>query len=153
MISKPPEPLANYFTNEQVTWKFIPPRSPNFGGLWEAGVKYFKHHLKRTVGKSRLTIEQFLTIVIQIESILNSRPLTPLTSDPDNFEILTPGHFLIGRPINSIPDPDYSDRQDNLLSQWQRLSKIVQITWKKWKLDYLNNLQTRHKWQFQKQNV
>ncbi|GBM91350.1 hypothetical protein AVEN_7002-1 [Araneus ventricosus] len=153
MFSRPPKPLANYLTNEQVTWTFIPPRSPNFGGLWEAGVKSFKHHLKRTVGNSRLTIEQFLTIVIQIEGILNSRPLTPLSSDPDNFEILTPGHFLIGRPINSIPDPDYSDRQDNLLSQWQRLSKMVQIIWKKWKLDYLNNLQARHKWQFEKQNV
>ncbi|GBL82587.1 hypothetical protein AVEN_263675-1 [Araneus ventricosus] len=153
MFSRPPEPLANYLTNEQVTWTFIPPRSPNFGGLWEAGIKSFKHHLKRTVGNSRLTIEQFLTIVIQIEGILNSRPLTPLSSDRDNFEILTPGHFLIGRPINSIPDPDYSDRQDNLLSQWQRLSKMVQIIWKKWKLDYLNNLQARHKWQFEKQNV
>ncbi|GBL83212.1 hypothetical protein AVEN_165408-1 [Araneus ventricosus] len=131
MFSRPPEPLANYLTNEQVTWTFIPPRSPNFCGLWEAGVKSFKHHLKRTVGNSRLTIEQFLTIFIQIEGILNSRPLTPLSSDPDNLENLTPGHFLIGRPINSIPDPDYSDRQDNLLSQWQRLSKMVQIIWKK----------------------
>ncbi|XP_055948217.1 uncharacterized protein LOC129981409 [Argiope bruennichi] len=125
MIGRPPEPLANYLTTEQVTWKFIPPRSPNFGGLWEAGVKSFKHHLKRVVGNARLTMEQFLTIVIQIEGILNSRPLTPLSSDPNNFEILTPGHFLIGRPINCIPDPDYSERKDNLLSQWQRLSKMV----------------------------
>ncbi|XP_055947045.1 uncharacterized protein LOC129980690 [Argiope bruennichi] len=146
MIGRPPEPLANYLTTEQVTWKFIPPRSPNFGGLWEAGDKSFKHHLKRVVGNARLTMEQFLTIVIQIEGILNSRPLTPLSSDPNNFEILTPGHFLIGRPINCIPDPDYSERKDNLLSQWQRLSKMVQTIWKKWKLDYLNNLQARHKW-------
>ncbi|XP_055941831.1 uncharacterized protein LOC129971877 [Argiope bruennichi] len=67
MIGRPPEPLANYLTTEQVTWKFIPPRSPNFGGLWEAGVKSFKHYLKRVVGNARLTMEQFLTIVIQIE--------------------------------------------------------------------------------------
>ncbi|GBM93817.1 hypothetical protein AVEN_234924-1 [Araneus ventricosus] len=98
MISKPPEPLANYLTNEQVTCKFISPRSPNFCGLWEAGVKSFKHHLKRTVGNSCLTIEQFLTIVIQIKGILDSRLLTPLSSDPDNFGILTQDHFLISRP-------------------------------------------------------
>ncbi|GBN95962.1 hypothetical protein AVEN_235197-1 [Araneus ventricosus] len=102
MISRPPEPLANYLTNEQVTWKFIPSRSPNFGGLWEAGVKSFKHHLKRTVGNSRLTIEQFLIVVIQIEVILNSRPLTPLSSAPYNFEILTPGHS------NRSPHKQYS---------------------------------------------
>ncbi|GBN95728.1 hypothetical protein AVEN_220802-1 [Araneus ventricosus] len=92
MISRPPESLAYYLANELVTWKFIPPRSLNFDGLWKAGVKSFKHHLKRTVGNSRLTIEQFLIVVIQIEVILNSRPLTPLSSAPYNFEILALGH-------------------------------------------------------------
>ncbi|GFW93396.1 integrase catalytic domain-containing protein [Trichonephila clavipes] len=89
--------FANYLTNEEITWKFIPPRSLNFGGLWEAGVKSFKHHFKRTVGDARLTLEQFITITTQIESILNSRPLTPMSSDPNDFAVLTPGHFLIGK--------------------------------------------------------
>ncbi|GFW00283.1 integrase catalytic domain-containing protein [Trichonephila clavipes] len=86
--------FANYLTNEEITWKIIPPRSPNFGGLWEAGVKSFKHHFKGTVGDARLTLEQFITIATQIESILNSRPLTFMSSDPNDFAVLTPGHFL-----------------------------------------------------------
>ncbi|GFU83190.1 integrase catalytic domain-containing protein [Trichonephila clavipes] len=145
--------LANYLTNEEITWKFIPPRSPNFGGLWEAGVKSFKHHFKRTVGDARLTLEQFITITTQIESILNSHPLTPMSSDPNDFAVLTPGHFLIGRPLQILPEPDMTDKLDNRLSQWQKLTKIVQFIWRKWRLDYLNNLQARHKWQFEKENV
>ncbi|GFX52319.1 DUF5641 domain-containing protein [Trichonephila clavipes] len=57
------------------------------GGLWEAGIKSVKYHLKRALGRSRLTYEEFETVIIQVEGILNSRPLTPISNDFDNFEI------------------------------------------------------------------
>ncbi|GFV77718.1 integrase catalytic domain-containing protein [Trichonephila clavipes] len=56
------------------------------GGLWEAGIKSVKYHLKRALGRSRLTYEEFETVIIQVEGILNSRPLTPISNDFDNFE-------------------------------------------------------------------
>ncbi|GFW05127.1 putative transposable element [Trichonephila clavipes] len=46
-----------------------------------------------------------------------------------------------------------TDKLDNRLSQWQKLTKFVQFMWRKWRLDYLNNLQARHNWQFEKENV
>ncbi|GFV23771.1 integrase catalytic domain-containing protein [Trichonephila clavipes] len=131
----------------------MPPRAPNFGGLWEAGVKSFKFYLKRAVGNLKLTLEEFLTIITQIEGILNSRPITPLSEDIDDLEVLTPGHFLIGRPITSISEPNLLDKTENTLSRWQKLTKIVQHIWTKWSRDYLNNLQQRNKWQFHKDNV
>ncbi|GFV80733.1 reverse transcriptase domain-containing protein [Trichonephila clavipes] len=91
--------------------------------------------------------------------ILNSHPLTPMSSDPNDFAVLTPGHFLISRPLQSLPEPhththtDMTDKLDNCLSQWQKLTKFVLFIWRKWRLDYLNNLQARHKWQFEKENV
>nr|XP_042897354.1 uncharacterized protein LOC122269252 [Parasteatoda tepidariorum] len=57
LINCPDETLASYFTNEGIDWKFIPPRSPNFGGIWEDGVKSFKFHLKRVIGNQNLTLE------------------------------------------------------------------------------------------------
>lgn len=114
------EDISSLLSLEGIRWKFLPPRAPNFGGLWEAGVKSFKYHLKRVVGSAKLTLEEFLTIIIQIEGILNSRPLTPLTADMDNFQVLTPGHFLVGKPINSIPEPNLIDQRDNILSKWQK---------------------------------
>ncbi|GFT65542.1 integrase catalytic domain-containing protein [Trichonephila clavipes] len=56
--------------------------------------------------------------VKKVEGILNSRPLTPLSSDADNFDVLTPGHFLIGRPITSIPEPNLIDVNENRLTRW-----------------------------------
>ncbi|GBM16942.1 hypothetical protein AVEN_267331-1 [Araneus ventricosus] len=71
MVKNPDGVLSDYLSNEDIDWKFLPPRAPNFGGLWEAGVKSFKHHLKRVVGNSKLTFEEFLTVTTQIEGILN----------------------------------------------------------------------------------
>ncbi|GFT35090.1 integrase catalytic domain-containing protein, partial [Trichonephila clavipes] len=63
------------------------------------------HSISWTIGNFNLTIEEFLTVVNQVEGILNSRSLIPLSSDPNDFGSLTPGHFfLIGRPINFIPE-------------------------------------------------
>ncbi|GFX92391.1 integrase catalytic domain-containing protein [Trichonephila clavipes] len=153
LICNKNETLANYFASEAIQWKFIPPRSPNFGGLWEAGVKSFKHHLYRTLVNSKITFEEFETIIIQIEGILNSRPLVPLPDNINEYEVLTPGHFIIGRPISAIPEPAILDISDNRLSRWQCTTKCVQTIWKRWKNDYLNYLQQRNKWQFEKNNV
>ncbi|XP_067124826.1 uncharacterized protein [Centruroides vittatus] len=146
MVNKPDEKLANYLSSENIQWNFNPPRAPNFGGLWEAGVKSFKYHLKRVVSGTILTLEEFLTITNQIEGILNSRPISPLSVDPDDLEVLTPAHFLIGRSIDTIPDIDLKSLSDSRLSHWQRVTKMTQIIWKRWTNTYLNNLQQWNKW-------
>ncbi|GFS73722.1 integrase catalytic domain-containing protein [Trichonephila clavipes] len=153
MIKLPDHTLAEFLTNESIEWNFIPPRSPNHGGLWEAGVKAFKFHLKRVVGNAHLTLEEFITILCEIEAVLDSRPLTPLTSNFDDFETLTPGHFLVGRPLTSIVEAQITNINENQLSRWERIKKITQHIYKLWKRDYLNNLQERHKWKFNKNNV
>ncbi|GFS98373.1 integrase catalytic domain-containing protein [Trichonephila clavipes] len=75
LIEDSDDNLAGFLSAEGIEWKFIPPRAPSFGGLWEASVKSIKYHLKRVVRGSNLTYEKFLTVCIQIEGILNSRPL------------------------------------------------------------------------------
>ncbi|GFS75060.1 integrase catalytic domain-containing protein [Trichonephila clavipes] len=120
MIKLPDHTLAEFLTNESIEWNFIPPRSPNHGGLWEAGVKAFKFHLKRVVGNAHITLEEFITILCEIEAVLNSRPLTPLTSNFDDFETLTPGHFLVGRPLTSIVEAQITNINENQLSRWEK---------------------------------
>ncbi|XP_043263948.1 uncharacterized protein LOC122404113 [Colletes gigas] len=132
--------------NEGVNWHFSPPRSPHFGGLWEAGVKQFKHHLYRTVGDSLFTYEQLNTFIIEIESILNSRPLIPLSSDPNDMSVLTPAHFLIGDSLMSIPEHHFQDIPANRLSLWQHIGKVKQHFWNRWYKEYFNELLLRSKW-------
>ena len=73
------------------------------------GVKSAKHHLVRTVRKMILNYEEFEMVMMHIQSILNFRPLTPILSDTDSYELLTPGHFLIGRPLCVLPELDLTD--------------------------------------------
>lgn len=130
----------------EIKWHFIPPSSPHFGGLWEANIRSVKHHLKRVVGDQVLTYEELITVLHQIEAILNSRPLSPLSNDPNDLQPLTPGHFLLLAPCASVPDEDFLSISLNRLSRWQLLQQLQQSFWHRWHKEYLHTLHQRHKW-------
>ncbi|XP_055589056.1 uncharacterized protein LOC129741357 [Uranotaenia lowii] len=138
---------------EGINFKFIPARSPNFGGLWEAAVKSFKTAFKRTVALKVLQYDEMTTTLAQIEAVLNSRPLTPLSDDPDDFEALTPGHFLIQRALTALDEPDLTDTPENQLTMWQRATKYAQVIWKKWSKLYLSDLHNRTRWTRKRNNI
>lgn len=142
--------LAKYMKTassaENIEWKFNPPASPNFGGLWEAGIKATKLHLKRVIGEQILTFEESYTVLAQIEAVLNSRPLCPLSSDPADLNVLTPGHFLTLEPLTAVPEPTLIDCKANRLSRWQLLRQMHDNFWKRWQSEYLHTLQQRQKW-------
>ncbi|XP_072932542.1 uncharacterized protein [Epargyreus clarus] len=127
-------------------WHFIPPHSPNFGGLWEAGVKSVKYHLKRVVGNSTLTYEEMATVLAQIEACLNSRPMLALNDQPDDFTVLTPGHFLIGEPPVAAPDYDFEKSNVSSLRRWQHTQRMLQTFWRQWSQEYLTKFLHRYKW-------
>lgn len=116
--------LQNTFYKEHIAWNFISARSPTFGGLWEAGVKTVKFHLKRVLNNAKVTFEDMYTILVQIEAIANSRPLSPLSSDPNDLNSLTPAHFLISKPFTQIPDNNYVDVPQNRLKLHHQLQQI-----------------------------
>ena len=92
-------------------WHFNPAKAPHFGGLWEAGVKSLKWHLRRVVGQQILTFVEMSTFSCKIEAILNSRPMLPLTDDVTDLNPLTPANFLIQRQSFAVPEPDYRDEK------------------------------------------
>ncbi|XP_043496423.1 uncharacterized protein LOC122520399 [Polistes fuscatus] len=138
--------VSRSLVNEGIKWHFIPPRSPHFGGLWEAAVKSFKYHLVRIIGETLLSYEALLTYVLEIEAILNSRPITPLSNDPNDLRALTPGHFLIGNSFTSLPEDEYRDIPSGRLSQWQHVQQMRQHFWNRWNKEYLNEQTVRKKW-------
>ncbi|XP_058465719.1 uncharacterized protein LOC131439115 [Malaya genurostris] len=138
--------ITSYCTNKGIDWSFIPPRSPHFGGIWEAGVKQVKYHLKRIVSDRRLTYEELYTTLTQIEAVLNSRPLAPSSDDPSDYTAITPAHFLVGREMQAVAEPSYLHLKENTLSRWQLVQTMLQHFWKRWTAEYLPELQNRSKW-------
>lgn len=142
--------IIEVLANDNIKIKFIPPYSPHFGGLWEAGVKSCKHHIRRVIGNANLTYEEFSTILAQIEAVLNSRPMYPLSTDPCDLLPLSPSLFLIGRPLTSPASPDLTTTASNRLSRYDRLEQMRQQFWQRWSKEYIAELQTRTKWKSSK---
>lgn len=124
--------ICNALAKIGTQWHFNPPASPNFGGLWEAGVKSVKTHFKKIIGDATLTSEELSTLLYQIEATLNSRPLCALSSDINDTNALTPGHFLIGESLLAPPEPNYLDINTNRLTRYQFIQRMHQSFWKKW---------------------
>ncbi|XP_033224231.1 uncharacterized protein LOC117177545 [Belonocnema kinseyi] len=138
--------VATYLASHGTQWKFNPPAAPHFGGLWEAAVKSTKFHLRRVIGYSTLTFEEMTTLLTQIEACVNSRPLRAQSDDPTDISALTPGHFLIGGPLNTVPEPSLADVLPNRLTLWQLIQQMRDHFWKRWSAEYLKELQPRSKW-------
>lgn len=88
-------------------------------------MKSTKKHLKRIIGNAKLTFEELTTVLTQVEACLNSRPLTPFSNDNDGIEVLTPGHFLIGRPLQALPDDSFTYTNNlSSLRRWKAMPSI-----------------------------
>ncbi|CAH2226645.1 jg21004, partial [Pararge aegeria aegeria] len=139
--------LQNQIAQEGIEFKFVPAYTPHFNGLAEAAVHSTKHHLKRLLQTTHLTYEEMATCLAQIEAVLNSRPLTPISSNPNDFTAITPAHFLIGRSLTSIPHPHIPDDANvNRLERYKRDETIKQHFWRRFSVEYIGLLQKKVKW-------
>ncbi|UYV64523.1 hypothetical protein LAZ67_3001090 [Cordylochernes scorpioides] len=136
--------IQDFSAIESINCHFIPPSAPNFGGLWEAGIKSVKTILSKTMKSRLLNYEELLTLLAQIEACLNSRPLTFVSNDPNDLTALTPGHFLIGNAMRHDAESDHSTL--NLRSRWGLIQPQRDYFWNRWSCEYLHQLQERRKW-------
>ncbi|XP_062542441.1 uncharacterized protein LOC134210407 [Armigeres subalbatus] len=138
------EKVATFCQPRGINWHFMPPRAPHQGGLWEAGVKAMKTHMYRTLKEAYLTYEEMCTLLVQIEAILNSRPLVEQSNNPTDFRALSPGHFLVGREL--IAEPSYIDLKQHTLTRYQLIQQRKESFWRRWSREYITGLQKRGKW-------
>ncbi|XP_058840481.1 uncharacterized protein LOC131695965 [Topomyia yanbarensis] len=137
--------IGTELAQQGISWQFIPPRAPNFGGLWEAAVRSVKTPLKQEIGVRQLSHEDFITLLVQISAALNFRPLAPLSDDPLDFDALTPAHFLIGTAMKALPERDLRSIPTNRLAHYQQRQQMFQHYWQRWSKEYICELQTSNK--------
>ncbi|KAI5748201.1 hypothetical protein M8J77_022994 [Diaphorina citri] len=138
--------LGEELARRRIQWSFLPPLSPHMGGIWEGNIRMVKQHLLKVIGSQILTFEEMYTVLTQVEALLNSRPLCPLSADPNDVQVLTPAHFIHANPLQELPAVSTLSTPENRLTRFQLLDKLVQTYWKRWSAEYLNNLQLRVKW-------
>ena len=130
----------------KTTWKFNPPYGPHFGGVWERLIQSAKRTLLIILGSKRLSFDIFETIMVEVEAILNSRPLTNVADQPENEEPLTPNHFLIQRPYSSLPPGNFGDQQPASFKNWKHVQQLMNHVWRRLIKEYLPTLLKRRKW-------
>ena len=84
--------LQTVLTQRDTQWQFIPKRAPWYGGMWERLIGVAKTTLKKTLGRTSTDLQTLQTVITEVESIMNDRPLTVVSSSRDDPEPLTPSH-------------------------------------------------------------
>ncbi|XP_076660639.1 uncharacterized protein LOC143363994 [Halictus rubicundus] len=131
--------VRNKFAIDGVSWHFLPPAAPHFGGLWEAAIKSVKHHLRRCIGAHTLTFEELSTFLCRVEACLNSRLIASTSDCFDDYSVLTPGHFLIGAALVASPEASVLHLAENRLSRWQLIHRLTENFWKALPLQLINS--------------
>lgn len=138
--------ISRWSGDRGVKWRFQPAGSPHRGGLWEAGVRSMKGLIRKQLHDLHLTMDELNTLVISAESVLNSRPYLPLhATDPEGLCPLTPGHFLINRPLCALPQ--HVDVESKLcnIRHWELVKRIEYQNWTKFRQIFLPQLASRAK--------
>jgi hypothetical protein len=129
---------------EKITWKFIPPSAPWWGGWWERLIGMMKSIIRRVLGRASLSYEELFTILCDCESVLNNRPLTYLSNDPGDLVPLTPSMFLQEVKESGVPDLDQLDAQ-KLKKRYAYRQKIRDDFRKRFRSEYLGQLRQSSK--------
>ncbi|XP_068743864.1 uncharacterized protein [Montipora capricornis] len=97
--------LVRYLVNQKISWNFIMERAPWWGGFWERLVRSIKAPLKKVLGRSTLNFEELRTVLVEIEAVINARPITYMYDDADSISYpLTPSNLIYGRRVTPTPN-------------------------------------------------
>ena len=145
--------VKQYSSSIGLQWYFNLEKAPWWGGLFERMIKSMKRCLRKTVGRAKLSYDELLTTLAEVEMILNSRPLSYISSD-DSEEPLTPSHLVMGRRVLNLldyvlcynEDEDFTVSRDVLTKRMKHLSRVLSHFWKRWRDEYLLLLRDCHRY-------
>jgi hypothetical protein len=137
----------------EIKWHFNPPSASHMGGVWERMIRTTRRILQMLLTEQVVGDECLLTLMAEVEKIMNDRPLTSPSSDATDFEPLTPNDLLLLRANTSIP-PGVYDKYSTYSRRWYHQAQyLAGIFWKRWVHEYLPTLQKRHKWHQERRNL
>ncbi|XP_054283984.1 uncharacterized protein LOC129000922 [Macrosteles quadrilineatus] len=134
------EKIQKDVVNYRIKWNFICPRAPHMGGCWERLVRSVKTALRSVMRCQYPKDEELQTFMVRVEFIINSRPLTHVSLDPNDPEPITPNHFLREAYKINLNEDQLCKRQ------LACVKSLLDGFWKRWVHEYLPCLSRRCKW-------
>lgn len=148
--------IDSFLKDNQCMWQFNPPHASHMAGSWERMIGVTRRILDAMLLEHRntkLTHEVLVTFMAEVTAIVNARPLTTVSTDPQNPVILTPA-MLLTQKVGTPPMPTGQfESHDLLRAQWRRVQYLANIFWKRWQKEYIAGLQGRRKWKVVKPNL
>ena len=137
----------------EIDWRFNPPAASHMGGVWERMVRSVKTTLKVVVGRQTLTDEVLTTVFAETEHMINSRPITHVSSEPTDPEALTPNHFLLGGASRHLAPGLVRERDMCSRRRWKQAQAVAEHVWRRWTKEYIPTLIHRSKWREEQRNL
>ena len=138
--------VTEYYTNLEIKWNFNPPYASYMGGAWERIIRSVRKILNALMGTQTLSNEGFLTLIAEVEAMLNSRPLVPIILDASSYEPLTPNHLLLLRNCPNLSPGQFQNEDYYTRRRWAEIQHLSNQFWKRWLSEFLPNLQHRQEW-------
>ncbi|EPB69804.1 integrase core domain protein [Ancylostoma ceylanicum] len=137
--------VSAFCANRKIEWRFITPLSPWKGGFYERMIGLFKSIFRKSMGRNLLRLEQLHTLVVEIEAVLNSRPITPFYDNDSFVQVLRPIDFIVPEVELQIPkNARYDPTLTLKLSEWYKETTcILDRFWELWRKEYLAALMER----------
>lgn len=147
--------IQEFMLQRQIEWVFNPKSASHFGGVWERLIRSVRKVLYSIMCEQhiRLSDEGLMTLFCEVEGILNSRPITEMSNDINDLEVLTPNHLLLLRQGDSFP-PGLFHKSDNYVRRrWRQIQYLADLFWSRWRKEFLPLLQRTPKWTKLERNV
>jgi hypothetical protein len=144
--------IIDRLRTKEISWHFNPPLASHTGGIWERMIRSIRRILAALTSEQSIDDEVLLTLMAEIEKILNDRPLTRNEGQVDDLDPLTPSKLLLLRSNACLP-PGVFVGEDRYSKRWRQAQLLANSFWKRWLSEYLPSLQQRQKWLQLKRNV
>jgi len=138
--------FVSTMTSKNIKWTFNPPYAPHFGGVFETMIKAAKKAIVAILGNSNVTDEELMTAFTSAEALINSRPLTYQSANPQDDIPLTPNHLLHGQVGGMFAPETTSEEAYHALKRWRRVQELTRHFWKRWLQEWIPSLSPRNKW-------
>ena len=145
--------IYDFLLQQEIKWTFNPTAASHHGGVWERCIRTVRKVMKALLKQQVLDDKSLSTLMCEVESIVNGRPITKVSDDAKDLNALTPNHLLLLRAGTTVPPGVFSKEDNYSCRRWRQVQYLSNVFWRRWTREYLPSLQQRQRWNKLQRNL